>query len=160
MSIGAVFSGNALRTVNGDGRTTLPSFVVETLERRGAGARILFGVHESEPCISGYDEAYQAILHEDEEERRLREEARGLSAHAHHSRARRIFGGVERGLFGESGEVTLPPMVRRRARIGARALFVGTGGSFEIWDPDTALAAGGELRELAELVLQAAEEER
>jgi DNA-binding transcriptional regulator/RsmH inhibitor MraZ len=50
--------------------------------------------------------------------------------------------------------VTLPPMMRRRSRIGDRALFIGAGGNFEVWNPQLAReAADEEVRALAEFAL-------
>ena len=151
-----LFSGNALRAVDGEGRTILPPFVLAVLDRRRAGARLMFGAHEQDPCINGYDEGYAAVLHAEIERRRLTDEARGIPAAVHHSRARRTFGAVERASYDAGGRITLPPMMRRRSGIGARALFIGTGGSFEIWDPDLARRAEDrELRDLAEFACQA-----
>ena len=153
-----LFSGNALQPVDANGRTVLPPFVVKALERRCGGSRLVFGPHENDPCISSYDEAHEAQLLEDVQRRRLRDEQQGMPARGHHARARRVFGAAERSAFDERGRVTLPPMSRRRARIGARALFVGAGDSFEIWDPDTARQVGDDaLRELAEFALGAAQ---
>ncbi len=151
-----LFSGNALLPVDGEGRTILPGFVLAVLDRRRAGARLVFGAHEEDPCISGYDEGYQAVLHAEMERRRLRDEAEGVPAAAHHSRARRLFGAVERASYDAGGRITLPPMMRLKSRIGERALFIGTGGSFEVWNPDLACAAGDpEVRELAAFVCSA-----
>lgn len=151
-----LFSGNALLPVDAEGRTTLPPFVLAVLDRRRAGARLLFGAHEQDPCISGYDEGYQTVLHAEMERRRLRDEAEGVPAAAHHSRARRLFGAVERASYDSGGRITLPPLMRLKGRIGERALFVGAGGSFELWDPDLACAAGDpEIRELAQFVCSA-----
>lgn len=146
MSTDALFSGNALRTVDGEGRIALPPFVLRAL--RG---RAVLSVHESDPCISGYDEGREAALFADIERRRLRDEADGIGAAAHHCRSRRAFGTAEQASVDACGRLVLPPIVRRRARIGSLALFVGAGGSFEIWNPHVARASGDEaLRELAE----------
>lgn len=149
MSSEALFSGNSLRPVDGEGRTALPRFVLRAL--RG---RAILGAHESDPCISGYDEGREAALFADIERRRLRDEAGGIVAAAHHSRTRRSFGMAEQAVVDERGRVLLPPVVRRRARIGGLALFVGTGGSFEIWNPHVARALGDDaLRDMAEFAL-------
>jgi MraZ protein len=154
MAIETLFSGNALRDVDHDGRTVLPGFVLRVLEGRRAGPVLLFGRHEADPCISGYDEGHQTVLQAEIERRRLRDEAQGLDPGAHHSRARRAFGTVERVAYDANGRVTLPPMTRRRGRIGERALFIGAGGNFEVWNPELAReAADGEVRELAEFAL-------
>jgi len=76
------------------------------------------------------------VLHQDSERRRMKEE--GDSPGENAKRLRRIFGFVEEMGFGDDGAVVLPPMMRRRARIGANALIVGVGGAFEIWDAQAA----------------------
>jgi MraZ protein len=52
--------------------------------------------------------------------------------------------------YDTSGRIILPPMMRRKGQIEDLALFVGIGGTFEIWNPRLALESGDEeLRELA-----------
>jgi len=69
---------------------------------------------------------------------------------------RRIFGFIEEIGFGDDGAIVLPPMMRRRARIGARALLIGVGGAFEIWDAQAALVQDDpDLREIAAFHLDA-----
>ena len=141
------FSGSALCAIDSVGRLRLPRFVRETLNRRGAGDVLLVGCHEAEPCLIAYDAAFAANIHADVERRRIIEQP--VAPHLHFARARRAFGWVaEADVDGETAVV--PPMMRRRARIGALALLVGTGGMFEIWDVELALERGdADLRELA-----------
>jgi MraZ protein len=154
MDCGTLFSGNALRAVDSNGVTTLPGFVMRALEGRGIDPTLVFAGHESDPCISGYDEGYQAVLHAEIQRRQLRDEAQGVAPAAHHKRARRVFGLVERARYDDRGRVTLPPRMRHKGRIGDRALFIGAGGNFEVWNPDLAReAADGDVRELAEFAL-------
>lgn len=129
--MGPLFGGNAIGAVTAAGRLRLPSFVLETLIRRSGGRRIVFGAHESEPCLSAYDPAWRVALAERPDRRRL-------------------LGFAEEAEFDSAGRVTLPSMMRWKGRIGDLALFVGTGGAFEIWNPDIAVEAGGpDLREMA-----------
>lgn len=154
MEIGQFFSGNALSAVDGKGRVALPAFVRSAVERRCGSRALLMGAHESDPCLTGYDLGYVPRLHAEIERRRLRDEAAGASADAHHDRARRAFGLAEDAAYDEMGRVVLPPMLRRRGRIETLALFVGTGAGFEIWNPHLARESGGEtLRELADFRL-------
>ena len=132
-----LFSGNALCAVNAGGSLILPIFVRTTLGRRTDARSLLLGSHESDPCLLAYDAGYAAFLHEDSERRRIGEEDRAPLASA--KRLRRIFGFVEEIGFGDDGAVVLPPMMRRRARIGTQALVIGVGGAFEIWDARAAL---------------------
>jgi MraZ protein len=157
---GHLFSGNALDAVGQDGRVRLPPFVLETLSRRSDGRRIVFGAHESAPCLIAYDPGHRRALSEDVERRRRLAETLGLPDEDHHARARRAFGFAEEADYDARGRVALPRMMRRRARIADLAFFVGTGGAFEIWDPALAREAGGEaLREMAEYRLWQRERE-
>jgi MraZ protein len=143
------FSGSALCAVDTNGRMRLPAFVRTTLARRGEGDALLFGSHESDPCLTAYDRGYAALLHADSERRRLIEEAAAPTAWI--ARARRLFGFVQEAALDADGHVLLPEMMRRRARIGAQVLLVGTGGAFELWNPELAGESGDPgLAELAD----------
>jgi MraZ protein len=107
---------------------------------------VVIGLHEMDPCLRAYDRAYARVLHADHERYRPAES----SSAAHDARARRIFGFTEEASCGFDGRITLPPLMRRKGKIEDLALFVGTGGTFEIWNPQLALEAGdADLRELA-----------
>jgi len=157
MDAESLFSGNALHGVDADGVTTLPDFVLRALEGRGIDPTLVFAGHECDPCISGYDIGHQVILHAEIERRQLRDEAQGVAPAAHHKRTRRVFGLVEKARYDAAGRVTLPPRMRRKGRIGDRALFIGTGGNFEVWNPELAREAeDDDVRELAEFALSPA----
>jgi len=65
-------------------------------------------------------------------------------------RAHLFFGAPEPAPYDSSGRMVIPLAMRRKGRIDDLALFVGAGGTFEIWNPDLAREAGDEaLRELA-----------
>jgi MraZ protein len=139
-----LFSSSALCTVDDGGCVSLPPFVRNTLERRADSPAVVIGLHETEPCLRAYDSGYVRILHADHERCRSAE-----TAEAHHVRARRTFGFTEEASYGPDGKITLPPLMRRKGKIEDLALFVGTGGTFEIWNPQLALEAGDvSLREL------------
>jgi len=137
-----LFGGNALASVDAAGRVRLPPFARETLSRRSESRRLVFGAHEHAPCLSAYDAGYRSALFD-------------------RNGSRRVFGFAEEAEFDRLGRVTLPPIMRWKGRIGALALFVGTGGAFEIWNPDLALEADDpELRQMAEYRLQSTSRER
>ena len=155
MEINHIFSGNALGAVDEEGRVRLPPFIMREMERHDGGGRVLLGVHESDPCLTGYGSALRPRLEAELERRRLRDEAEGRAAGAHHARARRTFGLVEEADYDEAGRLTLPPMARRRGGLGRAILFIGAGSHFEIWDPSLAMADGDEgLRYVAEYRLE------
>lgn len=146
-----IFSGNALGALDEDGRVSLPPFILREMARHEGGGRVMFGVHESDPCLTGYGSALRPRLQAELERRRLRDEALGRAPDEHHARARRTFGLVEEAQYDEAGRLTLPPMARRRGGLGRQILFIGAGSHFEIWDPSLAMAGGDdELRYVAE----------
>jgi transcriptional regulator MraZ len=136
VEVGPLFGGSAIGAVGAGGRLRLPPFVLATLRRRSDGRRIVFGAHESDPCLSACEPAGRAAL-------------------LGRDGARRLFGFSEEAEFDSAGRVALPPILLWKGRIGGRALFVGTGNMFEIWNPDLALETGEPvLRELAEYRLE------
>lgn len=148
MELEHLFNGSALNTVDAKGRLSVPSFIRSVIERRSEAKAIVLGRHEVDPCLTAYDRNYAKILYAENERRRLIEE--GQDPQAHFARARRTFGVTEEVPYDTSGRIILPPMMRRKGQIEELALFVGTGGTFEIWNPRLALESPDEeLRDLA-----------
>ena len=145
-----LFNGSALSAVDAKGRLSVPSFIRGVVERRSDAKAVVIGVHEVSPCLNAYDRGYARNLFAENERRRLAEEAAGGDLAAHHARARRTFGMTEDVPYDTSGRIILPPMMRRKGQIEDLALFVGVGGTFEIWNPRLALQSDDEeLRDLA-----------
>jgi len=145
-----LFTGCALSAVDAKGRLSVPSSIRAVIERRSDAKAVVIGAHETAPCLNAYDRGYGRFLYTENERRRLAEEAAGGDLAAHHVRARRTFGPTEDVPYDPSGRIILPQMMRRRGRIEDLALFVGIGGTFEIWNPYLAIESGDdELRELA-----------
>jgi MraZ protein len=129
------FGGSALQRIDASGRVELPRFVREIAQRRSDAPALVIGIHEADRCLTGYDPAFRQVLFADSERLRLRDEPQ-------HARLRRAFGLTEELTIDPAGRIALPPMLRALGRIGEAALFVGTGGAFEIWDPEAAAASG------------------
>lgn len=160
MEVEHLFSGNALGAVGAGGEVRLPPFVLAVLARRGDARRIVFGPHESAPCLTAFDGGYLPALGSEIERLKLRDEARGEDHGQHALRARRAFGLSEEADVAADGDVALPGFLRRKGGIGARALFVGAGPTVEIWDAERARTADDPaLRELAHYRLAQAQEE-
>ena len=150
MELEHLFNGSALNAVDAKGRLSIPAFIRGVVERRSDAKAIVIGAHEVDPCLTAYDRGYARHLHIENERRRLLEEGRGGGDSTHFRRARRTFGLTEDVPYDPSGRIIMPPMMRRKGRIEDLALFVGVGGTFEIWNPFVALEHGDdELRELA-----------
>ena len=145
-----LFNGSALNAVDAKGRLSVPAFIRGVVERRTDAKAVVIGVHQVDPCLTAYDRGYGRILQAEIERRRLIEEGQGGDPQAHFARARRAFGVTEDVPYDTSGRIILPPMMRRKGQIEDLALFVGVGGTFEIWNPYLALKSGDEdLRDLA-----------
>jgi MraZ protein len=130
-----LFGGSALQRIEADGRVRLPRFVRETAARRGDAGALVIAAHESDPCLTGYDPAFRQLLFVESERQRLGDRPQP-------TRLRRLFGLSDEARIERGGRIVLPPMLRRLARLDRAALFVGTGGAFEIWDPEAAAASG------------------
>jgi bifunctional DNA-binding transcriptional regulator/antitoxin component of YhaV-PrlF toxin-antitoxin module len=150
VSVEHLFSGSAVDAVGFDGAVRLPPFILRVVEGGAGLGRMMVGAHESHPCLTAWEPRRAPVLQAEVERQRLRDEANGVPVAEHHQRARRVFGFVEDAII-EGGRITIPAMLRRKAGIGDRVLFVGTGSGFEIWNPDLARRAGDPaLREIAE----------
>ncbi len=150
MELEHLFNGSALTAVDAKGRLSVPAFIRGVIERRSDAKAVVIGMHEVSPCLNAYDRGFARNLFAENERRRLAEEAQGGDVTAHHARARRTFGLTEDVPYDTSGRIILPPMMRRRGQIEDLALFVGVGGTFEIWNPRLALQSDDEdLKDLA-----------
>jgi MraZ protein len=148
-----LFYGNALCPVDADGTVCAPAFLAGIGEPDDA-AELVVARHQAEPCLLGYGRDHLATLAERAERRRLAEEVRGEEAARHYHRMRGTFGLSER-LDRDRAKLRLSPAMRHLGRIGALALFVGAGDSFEIWNPELALASDdAQLRALADFRLR------
>ena len=150
MEVEDFFQGSALNAVDAKGRLSVPAFVRSVIERRSDARAIVVGAHEIAPCLTAYGRNYAKNLWTDLERRRLAEEDRGGTLDDHYARARRMFGMTEDVPYDTSGRIILPPMMRRKGGIEDLALFVGVGGTVEIWNPRVALEQGDpDLRDIA-----------
>jgi MraZ protein len=144
------FQGSALNAVDAKGRLSVPAFVRSAIERHSEARAIVVGAHEIAPCLTAYGRGYARNLYHDMERRRLADEEKGGALEDHYARARRLFGMTEDVPYDPSGRIILPTMMRRKGRIGDLALFVGVGGTVEIWNPRIALEQGDrDLKEIA-----------
>ena len=155
MELEHLFNGSALNAVDAKGRLSVPAFIRGVVERRSDAKAIVIGQHAVDSCLTAYDRGYGRHLQAEIERKRLLEEQQGGDASAHFARARRTFGVTEDVPYDTSGRIILPPMMRRKGQIEELALFVGVGGTFEIWNPRLALESDDQdLRDLAEFRLE------
>lgn len=140
MAVEHLFRGHALNAVDAKGRVSIPASIRQKIERRSDDRAIVLARHEVFPCLVGYDTNYAAVIAEENERRRLKEE--DSDPLAHYARAYLTMADTAEVPYDGSGRIVLPPRMRRKAGIEDLALFVGVIGTFEIWNPQLALEQG------------------
>ncbi|WP_404338713.1 hypothetical protein AB2M62_06695 [Sphingomonas sp. MMS12-HWE2-04] len=132
------FHGSALVDVDAEGNAAIPGFVAEALADQAS--ELIVARHEIDDCLVGYGPARLAVLAERSERRRLADEERGAEVRSHYHRMRRTFGMADR-LPRSAATIRISAAMRHLGKIDGLALFVGTGDSFEIWNPELAMAS-------------------
>jgi MraZ protein len=135
-----LFQGSALNAVDAKGRVSVPAFLRSVIERRGDARTITLAKHESFPALSAYDPAYAALKHNKLERLLEKEETNPDAQLDYEQRNLMAFAATEEVPYDSSGRIVLPPMMRRKGGIDDLALFLGTGETFQIWNPKLFLA--------------------
>ena len=130
-----LFQGSALNAVDAKGRVSVPAFLRSVIERRGDAKTIVLAKHESFPCLSAYDPAYAALKHSKLERLFEKEEGNPAAALDYQQRNLMAFAATEEVPYDSSGRIVLPPMMRKKGQIENLALYLGTGETFQIWNP-------------------------
>jgi MraZ protein len=129
-----LFKGHMLNAIDAKGRVSVPASLRATIEKNSEGRLLTLAVHPQDPCLIGYDRGWSALLHDrlEREENRERDAGRPFD---YHNSNRRAFGLAEEVPYDSSGRFILPSFLRKKAGLEDLALFVGTGNTFEIWNP-------------------------
>src|SRR5215218_10645721 len=130
-----LFQGSALNAVDAKGRVSIPAFLRTVIERRGDARTIVLAKHEAFPCLSAYDPGYAARKHAKLERLLEKEETSSEAQLEYQQRNLMAFAATEEVPYDSSGRIVLPPMMRRKGQIEDLALFLGTGETFQIWNP-------------------------
>jgi MraZ protein len=130
-----LFQGSALNAVDAKGRVSVPAFLRSVIERRGDSKTIVLAKHESFPCLSAYDPAYAALKHSKLERLLEKEETSPDAQLEYQQRNLMAFAATEEVPYDSSGRIVMPPMMRRKGQVADLALFLGTGETFQIWNP-------------------------
>lgn len=140
MALEHLFQGSALNAVDAKGRVSVPAFLRSVVERRGDARTIVLAKHESFPCLSAYDPAYAALKHAKLERLFEKQEGDAEAALEYQQRNLMAFAATEEVPYDSSGRILIPPMMRRKGQLDDLALFLGTGETFQIWNPTTFLS--------------------
>ena len=135
MALEHLFQGSALNAVDAKGRVSVPAFLRSVIERRGDARSIVLAKHDSFPCLSAYDPAYAALMHSKLERLFEKQEGDADAALEYQQRNLMAFAATEEVPYDSSGRIVLPPMMRRKGDLQDLALFLGTGETFQVWNP-------------------------
>ena len=139
MALEHLFQGSALNAVDAKGRVSVPAFLRTVIERRGDARTIVLAKHSHFACLDAYDPAYAALKHAKLERLLEKQEENADAQLLYQQRNLMAFAASEEVPYDSSGRVLLPPMMRRKGGIADFALFLGTGETFQIWNPQTLL---------------------
>jgi MraZ protein len=134
-----LFQGSALNAVDAKGRVSVPAFLRTVIERRGDSRTIVLAKHEQFSALAAYDPAYAAMKHAKLERLLEKDELNPDAELEYQQRNLMAFAASEEVPYDSSGRIVLPPMMRRKGGIADLALFLGTGETFQIWNPNTFL---------------------
>ena len=140
MALEHLFQGSALNAVDAKGRVSVPSFLRSVIERRGDARTIVLAKHSQFACLDAYDPAYAALKHQKLERLLEKQEENADAQLVYQQRNLMAFAATEEVPYDSSGRILLPPMMRRKGGLEDLALFLGTGETFQIWNPQTLLS--------------------
>lgn len=129
---GLSFTWRHLHKIDGQGRISFPS--AWRPKEKDVAPKYMLILWRHNPAVG----KYQFIKGLPEPRyRRLQQEidAKPIGDHGTAALRRRIFGNAVQLQVDGSGRLGLPPEMATAANIKREAMFVGTGGEFEIWDP-------------------------
>ena len=124
------FLGNTLNAVDAKNRVSIPAAIREALGVRGDARSVILTPHERADCLVGYDQGYTAKARA-----QLAERFAGVFSDERDDLFRATFGAAERAPIDDTGRIILSSAMKEAGEIDRLALFVGTGETFEVWNP-------------------------
>ena len=151
-----LYKGHTLNAIDAKGRVVIPAGLRQIVEQNGTGRLLVIGKHDSDPCLIGYDSGWAMHLHAQRTHRdSVQFDKNGTPAGSNPNR--RAFGMTEDVPFDPSGRFVLPPFYKSRAKLDDLAFFLGTGDTFEIWNPHVLIETPDideEIKEIAAYEMQ------
>ncbi len=137
-----LYKGHMLNGIDAKGRVAIPASMRAVLERNAEGRTFTLAIHAKDECLTGYDRGWSDLLNTrlEREEARERDAGREFD---YHNAFRRAFGTSEELPYDSSGRFILPAFYRKKAGLEDLAFFLGTGNTFEIWNPRRLLETPG-----------------
>jgi MraZ protein len=136
------FSSSSLHKVDEKGRVSIPATFRKVIEADPNPALLLIPRMRDEPCIEGLGNArFEALAEALDQMNPLDPVAIALS--------NKLMGQARQIPIEDTGRIVLPRELRKDAEIGAEALFVGLGKSFQIWNPQLYEARKAQMEQVA-----------
>lgn len=148
------FQGFSLSAIDGKGRVAMPSAMRQAVEKNSGEERLVIAKHPKDPCLIGYGRDHLENAHQRLEARDGQRVAAGEEQDF--NAKRRTFALTEVVPFDKSGRFVMPEFFAARAKLDDLAMFIGLGDTFEIWNPEVAIATDGvdpEIKDAAEWLL-------
>jgi MraZ protein len=146
-----LYKGHTLNAIDAKGRVVIPASLRQVVEQNGSARLLVIGKHDCDPCLIGYDSDWATHLHAQRTQRdSIQFEKNGAPTGSNPNR--RAFGMTEDVPFDPSGRFVLPPFYKDRGKLNDLAFFLGTGDTFEIWNPLVLIETPGideEIKEIA-----------
>ncbi|MEE9434822.1 MAG: hypothetical protein V3V15_11350 [Sphingorhabdus sp.] len=140
MSVGVVYNGSGLSTIDAKGRATIPSALRDSVQQSSGGNIVCLSRHPIYPCLIGFGLRELNQMRDDIDEKWKASVARGedFDREAAGASASSMF----ETNFEASGRFVLQPMLRFFSKVEDSAFFHGTYGNFLVWNPDIFLSDG------------------
>ena len=129
-----IFLGNFLQAIDAKGRVAIPSDLRGIMERNSPEKVIVVSIHDTKPCMIGYDRGYARLRYDELKQRQAEDRAAGRPIEDEDA-AFETFGVAEVLNYDASGRFVMPGFHREEAGIGSWAYFKSNGDHFQIWDP-------------------------
>ena len=139
MALSGIYSGPALSAIDDKGRLAVPATLRNSIPKSD-GNILCVTKHEKSDCLIAFGpERLQRMLADIE-----REEQNAITRGIEYDRDaanRRKFGLTEQVSLDGSGRFILPPVLKMLGRLDKAVFLHGAGEYFEIWNPETLMAA-------------------
>lgn len=137
-----LFIGSAICNISARGKICLPGPFNVAIQSRRSDHRLYIALHQSAPCLTVFDDEAAAEQHDRLQAGR---DSSGCEPDGHEDLLRRTFGYAAVTRMDNLGRVPIARWLQERPGSRARALAVGKGDHFELWNLNFLLDRGPDM---------------